>query len=236
MHQDLWREHRAAIDQHVGGKVHLVVERSIELCRGCRPGGFPVHDVSGDHARAPKADADGFGSGGELALLGEVAYFLVDLFRHIVEPGIAFQHQSHVLVALEDAGDRTQRAGTHQVVIAHEEAKVAAGFFDETPDVCVVAEVCFVFVVAQRAGIALRVFACNRGDLLGVRVRRLHKSRFRSRCSPAHRRSPATPAGAAPGYTPGIQIENLGDVIWADINTSVSSWFLPLAQKAGAYP
>src|SRR5208283_872236 len=101
--------------------------RAVKLAGGHHLSAVPVDDVARDDAGAPEADADGFGSGGELALLGEIAYFLVDLFRDFIEPGIAFQHQSHVFVTLEEAGDRTERAGAHQVVIAHEEAELASG-------------------------------------------------------------------------------------------------------------
>src|SRR5271157_691369 len=129
-HQHPRGENRAAFYQYVGGEVHLVVERSIESGSNRSLSAVPVDDVSRDDARAAKTDADGFGSGRKLSLLRKIPYFLIDLLRHFIEPGIAFQHQSHVFVPIEDVGNRTKSAWIHQVVIAHEEAELASCFLN----------------------------------------------------------------------------------------------------------
>ena len=46
-------------------------------------------------------------------------------------------------------GDGLQRVGAHEVVIAHEEAVVTRGEFDQPPDVAVVAEIDLVLVIAD---------------------------------------------------------------------------------------
>src|SRR5450631_2891009 len=144
MDQDAGSENCASRGKDDSGEVHLVVQRPVKLIRGNRERALPMDDISGDNAGAPETDADGFGTGRELALLGEVAYFLVDRFWNFIEPGITLQHQPHVSVTLQEAGDRTQRAGAHQVVVAHEEAELASGFLYQAADIAIVAKIGFV--------------------------------------------------------------------------------------------
>src|SRR5450755_1832004 len=127
-----------------------------------------MDDISGDNAGAPETDADGFGTGRELALLGEVAYFLVDRFWNFIKPGITLQHQPHVSVTLQEAGDRTQRAGAHQVVVTHEEAELASGVLYQAAEIAIVAKIGFVLEVAQRTGISCGVVARDGGNLISL--------------------------------------------------------------------
>src|ERR1019366_2358970 len=158
----------ATSSQHVGGEVHLVIDRAIEPAGGHGVGAIAVHDVSRDNAGAAEANANGFGPGGEFALFAEVTDFLVDFFRHLVEKGVALQHQPNIVVTLEERGDRAQRAGTHQVVVAHKKAELAGGLLDQAADIAVVAEVGFVFAIAQRPGITPGIITRDGGNLLAL--------------------------------------------------------------------
>src|ERR1022692_5314381 len=104
VNQHCWGEDRAAGGQHVGGEVHLVIERAIEPAGGHGVGAVAVDDVSRDDAGAAEADADGLRSRCKFTLFAEVTHLFLYLLRILFEPGIALYDEPDVAVTLEQRG------------------------------------------------------------------------------------------------------------------------------------
>ena len=88
----------------------------------------------------------------------------------LIEPGVTFQHESDIGVTAENAGHGAERSGTHEVVVAHEEAVLAGSLLDQArADVGIVTEVEFVLVVAKGSWVSSGVITRDGSNLQALR-------------------------------------------------------------------